>query len=384
MKIQLVLVGIIFALPLSPTKTISKIAFGSCYGQFNNSNPRIFTSINTWQPDLFLWLGDVVYADEMYLPFMHTTMKFSDWQQTYNNLKTLPSYAELSNSTMVTGIWDDHDYGLNAGNKTFIHKEISKQFFLEFLNETRDHEGIYHSVMFGESGKRIKLILLDNRWFSDDKDNPDGDTFGEEQWEWLGKELKNPGEITLILVGIQVNVEYRYLLAEMIHEKSRIRLLNLIKDIPGVILVTGDIHYGELLLNKCWKYPIYEITASGLSHTELTTYGPVIIPYFSIYVQMPYNVYPRVHEKHFSTFEIDWETGLIEITHKNTLGDLIHSHTFYLKDLYTETSINYICNQSLSDRHYAQFLTGLIIFILPILINLISFIIFLRKFSHCY
>lgn len=168
------------------------------------------------------------------------------------------------------------------------------------------------------------------------------------------------------------------------HENSRIRLLKLIENIPGVILLTGDIHYGELIKNPCLKYPLYEITASGLSHTELTTYGPIIYPYFYIYVQSSYNVFPRVQDKHFGTLEIDWDLRTIEISIKDTDNRILYVHRLGIDELYTETQKSYVCDQSPYERHIFQFLAGIVVFVFPVTINLGILVMFFRKYSNSY
>lgn len=100
----------------------------------------------------------------------------------YLFLKELPEYNGLRNAAMITGIWDDHDYGINSGNKHFIHKDKSKELYLEFLEEERTNPGIFYSYTFGdETDRTVKLILLDNRYFSDDKDDINGDGIGDLQ-----------------------------------------------------------------------------------------------------------------------------------------------------------------------------------------------------------
>ena len=39
---------------------------------------------------------------------------------------------------MIVGIWDDHDYGINDGNKHFEYKDEFKELFLDFLNEPKE------------------------------------------------------------------------------------------------------------------------------------------------------------------------------------------------------------------------------------------------------
>lgn len=56
---------------------------------------------------------------------------------------------------------------------------------MEFLDEPKQsprwtQEGLYTSYTFGENNKKIKIIILDVRYFAE-KDN----ILGEKQWIWL-------------------------------------------------------------------------------------------------------------------------------------------------------------------------------------------------------
>ena len=91
---------------------------------------------------------------------------------------------------MIVGIWDDHDYGINDGNKHFEYKDEFKELFLDFLNEPKESQrrkqpGIYTSYKFGPPNRQVKLILLDVRYFADRRTDIHGETLGEQQWKWL-------------------------------------------------------------------------------------------------------------------------------------------------------------------------------------------------------
>lgn len=47
-----------------------KLAFGSCFGLFNQEN-HIFRTVQESKPDAWLWLGDAVYADNVRLTGKH-------------------------------------------------------------------------------------------------------------------------------------------------------------------------------------------------------------------------------------------------------------------------------------------------------------------------
>lgn len=75
----------------------------------------------------------------------------------------------------LLGTYDDHDYGVNDGDKTYQYREESKQYLLDFLNVSHDdirrspaNEGVYgvqyieHSLKSGRTFKTA-IITLDIR-----------------------------------------------------------------------------------------------------------------------------------------------------------------------------------------------------------------------------
>ena len=98
------------------------------------------------------------------------------------------------------------------------------------------------------------------------------DILGEEQWEWFEDVLSKSNEtFILIASGTQI-LPIDRLFSEGWFPESRIRLFKLIEKTKkeGVIVLTGDIHNGQILKTPCIiegiGYDLYEITSSGLGH----------------------------------------------------------------------------------------------------------------------
>ena len=354
---------------------VTKIAIGSCYGQFKNTNPRIFESIADDDPDLFIWLGDSIYGDLVSFPKELQIDNLSSLKSLYNELLTLPEYSKLANKTKITGTWDDHDFGINDGDSSFFLKFVTRDLFLDFIGDRVDYEGVYRDYEFDP---RIKLIILDIRYFR----IKEKDILGELQFSWLEEQLKDRREITFIASGVQINVEDRYSATEQWDDISRMRLLNMIKDIPGVILLTGDIHFGEILRNNCWKYPIMEITASGLTHTEYTLYGPLAYWYLSMCNAMSYHETPRVLQKHFGTINIKWEEDLIDFYIKDTYGTILRHQSIKITELYENTQDSYLCHQQPFERHINHLLSCFLVFHVPVILFVAYCIVFFKKYTH--
>lgn len=256
-------------------KPVTTIAFGSCSDQ-KRPTP-LWDDIVAQKPDVWIWLGDNIYGDSEVMD----TLKAK-----YDKQKSNPVYSQLRQSTQIIGVWDDHDYGVNDGGKEYPRRKESQQLMLDFLDvpatsPLRQQEGAYSSTVFGPKGQRVKVILLDGRYFRDplkkvNKTNapdPSGDILGEAQWQWLEKQLtKSDADVHIIGCGIQ------FLANEHVYEKwgnfptARQRFFDLLgKTKPkGTMLISGDRHIAEV--NKIsvpgLGYDLYDITSSGLTHTS--------------------------------------------------------------------------------------------------------------------
>lgn len=267
--------------------SIFKIAFGSCSHQ-DHPLP-IFNNVVEHQPDVFVFLGDNIYGD---------TKNMDTLRAKYQRLGAKPSYRKLKDNVEILATWDDHDYGENDAGKHYEMKTQSKEIFLEFLNEAEDSErrarpGIYSSYIYERFGTTIQILLLDVRTFRDDlkpyagemtKDrryfyeldysphpyNSDAEFLGEEQWTWLENELQKPADVRIVGSGTQFGIEYNGYEAWANFPAEQLRFLDLIKKTKanGLLFITGDVHYAEISkMDVQHLYPIYDITASGLSST---------------------------------------------------------------------------------------------------------------------
>jgi alkaline phosphatase D len=269
--------------PLSSEPLTFKVAFGSC-GQQNHPLP-ILNEVVKHQPDLFVFLGDNVYGD---------THDMAVLRSKYQQLADKPSYQNLKKNVKIEATWDDHDYGKNDAGKNYPQKEASKQIFLKFFDEPKDseryqHKGIYAAKTYQAGDKTVQLILLDGRTFRDDllhfstlknpkksfyrrEYTPHTDTsttmLGEQQWQWLEKELLKPADFRILATGTQFGIQANgyEAWANFPHEQER--LVKLIQKTKAnhLVAISGDVHYAEISkFNSEHSYPIFDVTASGLS-----------------------------------------------------------------------------------------------------------------------
>jgi len=118
---------------------------------------------------------------------------------------------------------------------------------------------------------KVKVLLLDTRYFRGTPNQAGQTVLGNDQWRWLINHLStNDADVHIIASGIQIlPTEHKY-------EKwanfstERERLLNIIDqlEVNNPIFISGDRHIGEMTLQSLPQSgaPILEVTSSGLTH----------------------------------------------------------------------------------------------------------------------
>ena len=234
----------VFAWGDPDSKTLSRIAFGSCADQ--NKPQPIWDAIIAWKPELFLFLGDNVYID---------LLGMESWKYEYDKLARVSGFGNLRASCPIMAVWDDHDYGVNDGGAEYPKKAESQEIFLDFFNEPQDswrrkNPGIYDAKLFGPPGKRLQIIMLDTRYFRSPwkrdpsperryqpQDDPSATMLGEEQWRWLEEQLKEQARIRIIVSSIQVvNDDHGFEGWGNFPRESEANWVRMLKEaIPGII-----------------------------------------------------------------------------------------------------------------------------------------------------
>jgi len=299
---------------------IERIAFGSCGHQIGEQ--FFWNSVIAQNPELWIWLGDNIYADTKDMGVMRS--KYQKLNDNYN-------YQLLKKKCPIIATWDDHDYGVNDGGKEYSAKAESQKVFLEFFEEPKNSNrwkqlGIYTSYLYGSTEKQVKIVLLDARYHRD-KPNTDGDVLGKEQWRWLETEFKN-SEAKLVVVGSSFQfVSDKHPFETWGHFPSaRQRMLQLIKStgVKGVIFISGDRHFAEIskLEQENLPYPIYDFMASGLTHS------------IAVVEKNPYRVKgKRAFRRNFGMIQLNWENESVTLESRKINGKLKFEHTILFTEL---------------------------------------------------
>ncbi|MFM7726883.1 MAG: alkaline phosphatase D family protein [Flavobacteriales bacterium] len=230
---------------------------------------HIFDTIVKKDPDLMLWLGDNIYLREVdfesYGGIVHRYLHARSQKEIKNLLKHCPNIA----------IWDDHDFGPNDSNGSFVNKDLTLEAFKAFwpnpsggISINAKSNGITTKMEYSD----IDIFLLDNRYHRTWKDTV-GSTIptilGEGQLNWLLQSLKmSQAPFKLIAIGGQfLNSEAVYEnYANYSEERNEIIATSEKENIRGVVFLTGDRHCGELSFMPLKnENGIYDLTVSPLT-----------------------------------------------------------------------------------------------------------------------
>jgi alkaline phosphatase D len=232
-------------------------------GRPYGSDYQIFNSISQQKPDLMVWLGDNTYYRE------------PDWAtrtgmlHRYTHSRSLPELQALLASVNHYAIWDDHDFGPDDSDGTWIHKETSWEVFRDFWgNPTYGVNGM-KSCATAFRYADVDFILLDDRYYRspDDCASCPRTMLGAEQFKWLKESLAaSKATFKIIALGGQVLTtnEHAETYAHFFKAERDSLMAHIEREnIKGVIFLTGDRHFTELsVIKNARGNAVYDLTTS--------------------------------------------------------------------------------------------------------------------------
>ena len=322
--------------------TITKIGTGSCGNQ--GAKQGALEQLLLHDINFFLYTGDNLYIDTYDANVMKA--KYEEF------ITGRTEFQKVRANVPILATWDDHDYGCCDEDKDLPIKKQSQNIFLDFYGEPKDsprrnQDGIYTSYSLGENGQKLQIIVLDTRYFLDNKKPNNGcgvndycpwtnpqDTaktmLGNEQWAWLAQKLKEPADLRLIVSSVQFSSAYHGFEGWSLFPYQRKKFLNLIKDSHAerVFFVSGDMHYAEIskLDGGNLIYPIYDFTASAINQSW-----------------PPEPNTNRVENKKYGDpnsglIEIDWQAKKLKFIALNDRNEEVFNHIIEFNEMEFKTS----------------------------------------------
>ncbi|NGP87137.1 alkaline phosphatase D family protein [Fodinibius halophilus] len=258
-----------------------KVAMGSCLyindskydrpGTPYGKGTEILRKINKQDPDIMLWLGDNVYYRE---PDFYSKSRM-DYR--FKDARNTPDMQPLLANAVNLATWDDHDYGPNNSDRSYRMREealdIFKRYWVNPSYGTAEAKGVFTKYKYSD----VEFFFMDDRYHRapNNIDSEEKDFFGDAQLQWLKDSLVGSyATFKIIVVGNQVTNKMNDHESLVAYGEEYDNLMAFLDkhDIPGVLFISGDRHFTELLKTEREEgYPIYEFTSSPLSSGVYST-----------------------------------------------------------------------------------------------------------------
>lgn len=331
------------SVPLQEDRLIQRIALGSCFKQ--RADDAIFGTVQQSGADLFMFLGDNVYAETE-----ADDPELASLKAAYAELAGSAAFASLRQTMPVMATWDDHDYGLNDAGGDWPWRNRSEALFehawaVPAEDPRAAREGVYYARTVGPEGRRVQLIVLDTRSFrsplmkpaialSQGRYVPQTESgqqmLGEAQWQWLEQQLRKPAALRIVATSVQMIADGHHWEAWRMLPTEQARFYGLLAKTGanGVVLVSGDRHSAGLYVRTHGvPYPLLEITASSLNSPLSTMVDDI--------QQEPgsWRLGTNFYDANFGQLDIDWAAGELTASILDTSAQVVRSHTVRLDSL---------------------------------------------------
>jgi len=250
-------------------------AIGSCFYKNDPTDDRpgkpygdvygIFEHIVDKDPDFMVWLGDNIY--------LRTPDFQSERGIRYRNreARATPELQPLLGSVHHYAIWDDHDFGPNDSDRSYVHKKITEKAFNDYWGNPSTNATGEGGITGQFAWNDVEFFLMDDRYHRAPNRSLDAtkDYLGEAQLNWLIDALTaSQASFKIVCIGGQTISDAAVYENMATYPEARKRLLERIaaEKIEGVVFMSGDRHHTEISrLERPNAYPLIDITCSPLT-----------------------------------------------------------------------------------------------------------------------
>jgi len=228
---------------------------------------RIFEGMRRRDPDLFLYLGDTIYAD---LGSSRATT-LDDYRRKYRANRDDAHLRAFLASTSSWVMWDDHEVANNFDSR---HTRLAtgRRAFVDYwpIRVTPGQPArLYRSIRWGRTAE---IFLLDTRQYRSPSRAPDGPSktmLGREQKQWLIDGLRRSDAVVKIVAS---SVVLRHHGADSWegYTTERDEILRVVRDlrVANVIVLSADVHYAAWI-----RHPegVFEAVSGPLAASRAQT-----------------------------------------------------------------------------------------------------------------
>ena len=173
----------------------------------------------------------------------------------------------------------------------------------------------------------------------------------EQQWSWLESVFSETNDDAYLLIsGVQAIPSNRLLNAEHWPRPELQRLIDLLHkhQVPGFMIISGDVHHAQVLSSQCnlLGYPLIEVTTSGLTHTcNKNALGKCKLVMDTI-TPKHWAVTEPFIELNYLTVKVD--NGTLDIAIRGQ--EILHEFTVDLKDMQYKPTEHNFCEYLLTSQ----------------------------------
>ncbi|HIK67245.1 MAG TPA: alkaline phosphatase family protein [Flavobacteriales bacterium] len=206
---------------------------------------EVFESIVAAEPDMMLWLGDNVYMREV------DVQSYSGYLYRYTHTRAVSEMQDLLKACPNYAIWDDHDFGPNDADASWVHRDWAQDAFKTFwANPSYGAPSGANNIATAFRFSDVEFFLLDNRSQRIHHNNRTQDihVLGDEQIDWLIAALnKSKAPFKMVAVGGEF-LNTAELHENMANFPERQEIIDRIEEehIHGVVFLTGDRHCTDM------------------------------------------------------------------------------------------------------------------------------------------
>jgi alkaline phosphatase D len=251
----------------------------------------VFNAMTGRDADLFLFLGDTVYADQMCGSTLHApganfiadTLPGFHAKHRYNRADA--ALQRFFRTTPVFAVWDDHEVRNNFGPLDPL-MPLGRRAFLDYwpiAGPPEEPTRLYRRVRWG---RHAEIFILDTRQYRSANGDPDGPhktMLGAAQRAWLLDGLER-SDATWKLVastvplgmftggassdswaGVNV-LGFQRTRDGFVHERDAILDRIRARGIENVVVLSGDVHHAELIRHEPTPgFVLHEFVAGPLA-----------------------------------------------------------------------------------------------------------------------
>ena len=266
---------------------------GAGYCRDAEDGYRIFRAMAGRAADLFLFVGDTIYADQACGGTPHVRLPISvaeslnDFRAKHRYNRADPALQAFFRTTSVYPIWDDHEVRNNfvgpeeplmpAGRRAF-------QDYFPVVGPPEEPERLYRALRWG---RHAEIFILDTRQYRSSNVTPDGPhktMLGVAQRRWfLDAAAASDATWKLVVSSVPLGIFTGGRAADswssanvlgyprsagtgFTYERDLILAELRARGVRNVVFLSGDVHHAELIRHQpAAEYAVHEFIAGPLS-----------------------------------------------------------------------------------------------------------------------